>query len=78
MEVRSYYVKYYLLSDTKTTHYLGITLTLNNIGMLLKGILTYLLVHNFVHAKTSLHAHWVHDHHCACNLSSPECACMRD
>ena len=44
--------------------------TLNNIGELLKGDLIHLHAHNFVHAKTSLHAWCMHACHCVCNLSS--------
>ena len=46
--------------------------TLNNIGILLKGVLIDLRARNFVHAKTSLRACWVHAHHRAHNLSNPE------
>ena len=46
--------------------------TLNNIRKILKGVLIDLRAHNFMHAKTSLHAHCLHARHCACSLLSPE------
>ena len=45
-------------------------MTLNNIGVLLKGVLIDLHARNFVHVKTFLRARWVHARHRACNLSS--------
>ena len=45
--------------------------TLNNIPLLLKGVLIDLHAHNFVHAKTSLHARCVNACHHARNLLSP-------
>ena len=45
--------------------------TLSNIQVLLEGVLIDLPAHNFVHMKTSLHAHCVHARHHAHNLSSP-------
>ena len=46
--------------------------TLNNVGVLVKSALTDLRAHNFVHAKISLRARYVHARHHACNLSSPD------
>ena len=62
MNVRSYC----LLSDPKKTHYL------NNVGVLVKSVLIDLCARNFVHAKTSLHAHCMHARHHVCNLLSPD------
>ena len=47
--------------------------TLNNILVLLKGVLIdlHLRARNFVHAKTFLRARCVHARHRAHNLSSP-------
>ena len=45
--------------------------TLNSTGVLLKGVLIDLCAHNFVHAKTSLHAHCIHTRNHACNFSGP-------
>ena len=44
--------------------------TLNNIGILLKGVLIDLRACNFVHVKTYLRARCIHTRHRACNLSS--------
>ena len=44
---------------------------LNNIQVLLKGVLINLRTRNFVHAKTSLRTRCVHARHRARNLSSP-------
>ena len=44
--------------------------TLNNIGILLKGVLIDLCACNFVHVKTYLRARCVHTRHRARNLSS--------
>ena len=44
---------------------------LNNIWVLLKSVLIDLRASNFVHTKTSLHAHGVHARNCVHNLSSP-------
>ena len=68
MNYRSYCTKYYLFSDKKQ---LG---TLNNIRVLLKGVLIDLHAHNFMHGKTFLHACCMHTRHHACNLSSPAIA----
>ena len=46
--------------------------TLNNIQVLLKGVLIDLCARNFMHVKTSLHACCMHACHHVCNLSSPE------
>ena len=46
--------------------------SLNNIRVLLKSVLTDLRARNFVRAKTSLCARYVHALHRARNLSSPE------
>ena len=45
--------------------------TLNSIGVLLKGVLIDLCARNFVHVKSSLRAHYVHNSNHARNLSSP-------
>ena len=66
MNVISYFTKYYLLLRTKKLN------TLNNIGVLLTGVLFDLRGRKFVHAKISLRAHCVHARHRARNLSSPE------
>ena len=66
MNVRSYCSKYYLLSDTK------MLMTLNKIGLLLKGVLIDLHAHNFEHSKTSLLPHCLHGHHHKHNLPSPD------
>ena len=44
--------------------------TLNSIGVLLKRVLIDLCAYNFVHAKTSLHAHCMHTRNHMQNLSS--------
>ena len=41
------------------------------LGVLLKGLLTDLCAHNFVHVQISLGAHWAHALYSAHNLSSP-------
>ena len=64
ISVRSYRAKYYLLSDTKKLA------TLNTIGVLLTGVLVDLCAHNFVHTKTSLHAHCMHTRNHVHNLST--------
>ena len=46
--------------------------TLNNIQVLIKCVLTDLCAHNFVHVKTSLPAHCMHAQHRAHNLLSPD------
>ena len=46
--------------------------TLNNIRALIKNYLIDLHACNFMHAKTSLHAHCMHAPHHACKLLSPE------
>ena len=46
--------------------------TLNNIRILLKGVLIDLYARNFVHMKNSLCALSMHARHCARNLSSPD------
>ena len=46
--------------------------TVNNIGVLVKSVLTDLRAHNFVHVKISLCAHCVHARHHAPNLLSPD------
>ena len=46
-------------------------MTLNKIGVLLKGVLIDLHAHNFEHSKTSLLLHCLHGHHHKHNLSSP-------
>ena len=45
--------------------------TLNNIQVLLKGVLTDLRARYFVYAKTFLHTRFIHTLHHACNLLSP-------
>ena len=45
--------------------------TLNNIGVLLEGVLIELHACKFVHMKTSLRVRCMHARHRACNLSSP-------
>ena len=50
MNARSYCAEYYLLSDTKKLT------TLNNVGVLVKSVLTDLRARNFVHAKIPLRA----------------------
>ena len=45
--------------------------SLNNIRVLLKSVLTDLRARNFVRAKASLRARYVHTRHRARNLSSP-------
>ena len=47
-------------------------MTLNKIGVLLKGVLIDLHAHNFEHSKTSLLLHCLHGHHHNHNLSSPD------
>ena len=47
-------------------------MTLNKIGVLLKGVLIDLHAHNFEHSKTSLLPHCLHGHHHKHNLSSPD------
>ena len=47
MSVRSYCAEYYFLSDTHKKKLAA----LNSIVVVLKSILTYLLAHNFMHAK---------------------------
>ena len=65
MDTRSYYAKYYLLSDkNKLT-------TLNNIGLLLKVVLIDLHPRNFVNTKISLCARCAHADERARNLPSP-------
>ena len=64
MNDRSYCTEHYLFSDKKQLA------TLHNIRVKLKGVLIDLRTHNFVHAKTSLHARYVHVRHRARNLSS--------
>lgn len=64
-------VKYYLLSDAKTTSD-NININLNNIRVLLKGVLIDLGALNFVHAKTSLRAYCVHARRLTRNLLSPD------
>ena len=44
--------------------------TVNEVRVLLEGVLTDLCARNFVHAKTTLRACCVYARHCACNLSS--------
>ena len=66
MDAKSYCAEYYLLSDkNKLT-------TLNNIGVLHKGVLIDLHARNFMHSKIFLRACCVHACHRAWNLSSPE------
>ena len=65
MNVRWYGNKYYLLPSTKQLN------ALNNIGALLKGVLTDLLARNIVHARIFLCLRCVHTHYCVHNLSSP-------
>ena len=46
--------------------------TLNNVGVLVKSVLIDLRARNFVHAKISLRARFVHARHRGRNLSSPD------
>ena len=68
MNHRFCYVKYYLLSDAKTT---SDNINLNN-RVLLKGVSIDLGALNFVHAKTSLRAYCVHARRLTRNLLSPD------
>ena len=65
VNVKSYCAEYYLLSDTKKLN------TLNNIGVLLKGVLFDIRGRNFGHVKISLRARCVRARHRARNLSIP-------
>ena len=49
-----------------------ISIPLNSIGELLKGVLTDLCGCNFVHVKTALHAYCMHTRNHAHNLLSPD------